>query len=59
MIVISCKVAVFLSCSTSEIGKQMGKSVAPMLLLDTHYVDSITQSHSVPIHFIPFYSSLL
>ena len=48
MIVISCIIAFeWIMSSTSEIGKQMGKSVAPVLLLDVQYVESLNRSNAV------------
>ena len=36
--------------STSEIGKQLGKSVAPVLLLDIQYVESLNRSNAVILY---------
>ena len=45
--------------STSEIGKQMGKSVAPVLLLDIQYVESLNRSNAVILYILDNFFSIL
>ena len=53
MIVISCIIASeWIMSSTSEIGKQMGKSVASVLLLDVQYVESLNRSNAVILYIL-------